>query len=178
MTHSTSGPELDGGMEGSPLLCTSVRDDLAPYLQGDLPADSNVRVSEHLTGCAECRGEAAFLETLRSSRPELPVDLAQTVLARLSADATAGRSERVPGRTFRRRAPTPLLWGLPAAAIFVLALGVTWLWNGGGADSNLYSLAFEAPSSSWGHEEWYVAGAPHLDGLSDEMLRVLMEEYD
>ncbi len=52
-------------------ICREIVRQLWPYLDGALPDDLQVRVSEHLAGCVNCRShydfEAAFLDAVRAS---------------------------------------------------------------------------------------------------------------
>jgi len=43
--------------------CNVYRDNLIPFLKGELPAGEAARIREHLIGCSECRSFASFLST-------------------------------------------------------------------------------------------------------------------
>ncbi len=173
------GPLESNGGDGA--VCASVRDDLAPYLLGGLPDPMRVRIRAHLDGCEACADEAAFLARVTAEAPVPPSTLTASVLARVQEGRVASPRRTAPAIVpFRRtgRSRRSLLWGLPAAAMVILSLGVALFWNGSGGPESPFSLAFEAPAEGWGEEEWLVAGAPHLAGLSDEVLLALMEEFD
>lgn len=52
--------------------CQSVRDDLSPYLAGDLESGHARVIADHLAHCAACRAEQAALESLDGLVTALP----------------------------------------------------------------------------------------------------------
>lgn len=169
MQKRTDGvADADGG-KSEGLDCAAVRDQLPVQLSRAFSGPSGTAESEvraHLEGCAGCRAEAAFLERLRVARPEPPASLAPNVLDRLDA---ARRDARRPVR---------VAWGLSAAAVVVLALGVGVLWTGDSAQESVWSLALDHPSAVWHDDDWVVAGEPVLEALSDDALRTLLREME
>jgi hypothetical protein len=81
---------------------------------------------------------------------------------------------------FRRRFRVPV-WGLSAAAVAVLALGTSLIWGGGSGDGvqDPVLVASQDPApEAWLWDDGMVAGAPVYDGLSDEDLEALLEDFE
>ncbi len=117
-------------MEGRPLECATVRDQLRELRRRRLPSEQRDAVIVHLRTCADCRRDderEALLDRLlleRLPRPEVPNGLRER-LASMCAEAerTAGRAP--PSLDARRRARR---WsrprtGLAIAALALLAVG-------------------------------------------------------
>lgn len=142
--------------------CESVRDRIPDFVGDRLAPSDAAAVRAHLDECAECREEAALVGLLFASRPRSPDGLASRI------------EESLP--LARRSAARPW-WGVAAAAVAALALGI-------GVISDGTPAAEEVPAYVAGAEEvvlWpagdgLVAGAPALDDLSDEALITLLEE--
>jgi anti-sigma factor RsiW len=144
--------------------CGRIRDLLPLALNGTLLFGERAEVEAHLAGCQECRSEELFLRRVLAARPRAPGSLVLSVMEAL--DGTT------PGRMGRGS----LTWGLRAAAVAVLALGVGVLWQWTETPDPMWSLALDAPAESWGQEDWMVAGSALLDGVSEETLLALFEE--
>jgi hypothetical protein len=73
-------------------------------------------------------------------------------------------------------------WGLSAAAVLVLSLGIGVIWNGEKPpeldQDTLQVLAGEPLPESWLWDDGLVAGAPVYDGLTEEQLEALIEELE
>ena len=70
---------------------------------------------------------------------------------------------------------------MSAAAILVLALGTKVVMDGMGPEIVLDPIAVAAQEplpESWLWDDGMVAGAPVFDGLSDEDLEALLEEFE
>lgn len=173
MPEMANGGPVNTGSD----TCGPVRERL-PLLHG--PAAPPPEVAEHLALCAECAAEAAFIGRLREARPEPPSGLA----ARIVAHALLDHAEAVPGVTpLRPRGRRPVAesgwWtsSAAAAALLVLALGVGVVTRGVGSAPESGFLAFlEDSPDGWSGSEWFVAGAPFLEGVSDETLALLAAE--
>ena len=164
--------------------CERVRDHLPEWVGKALHGEELARVEEHLSSCPECRGEAEVVRALIEIRPEAPVGLEARIQARLreerSVKPEASRSE---GRTIPlfgrgRWAPT---WGLSAAALVVLSLGIGVIWDGEAPEVTLDPLevAVQEPlPEAWLWDDGIVAGAPIYDGLTDEQLETLIQELE
>ena len=119
-------------------------------------------VEAHLRGCAECREELQLVRSLFATRPQPPVDPVEQILSGVHAERHRGR------RTS---------WGISAAAVVALAMGV-------GIASAPEAVPTGAPEYAtqlaevdlWLGEGGLVAGAPTLEGLSDEALQTLLDE--
>lgn len=146
-----------------------LKDVLAEVAAGRADRDVEARVRGHAAECDDCAEELRLLGALARGRPELPAELA----ARIDRGVREGL--RGPGAR-RRWIPS---WGLAAAAVAVLALGTPSLveriergdapvGGEGGSDDEVAGV--------WVSEEPLVAGAPVLDGLTDEQLSALLED--
>ncbi|MEJ2202599.1 MAG: zf-HC2 domain-containing protein [Gemmatimonadota bacterium] len=142
--------------------CDEVRDRIPDHVAGRLPAGDAERVRRHLEGCEECRAELSLIALLFEARPEVPEGLA----------------ERVRSAAGRRGLARHPMWGLAAAAVAVLALGigVSSRSSEGRLDVPVYVSETDEAESVWLSDDGLIAGAPALDGLSDEDLAMLLEE--
>jgi hypothetical protein len=148
----------------SDIGCERAREAIPDYVAGALSPAARTGVGTHLKTCGECRGEAELVALLWVSRPVPPAALAGRIQSAL------GRPARVVGRTW---------WGLAAAAVAALALGI-------GVTSRQQSSSVEVPAyvagvdadedGLWLSDDGLIAGAPALDGLSDDALEQLLAE--
>lgn len=118
----------------------------------------------HVEACVECRAELELARLLRAARPEAPAGSARRVVDAVRRDRAAR------GRPW---------WGLTAAAVVAVALGVGIVSDAAppGPDADVPSYAYEVEEGTiWSSEDGLVAGAPSLDALSDEALRQLLDE--
>jgi predicted anti-sigma-YlaC factor YlaD len=146
--------------------CETARE-LIPDLVGDrLGAAEASRVAAHLETCADCRAEAELARLLYVARPQVPVGLAGRLAAAMRADRPRGRRP---------------WWGLAAAAVAVLALGIG-VASRSATDTDTVVPGFvaqgTATTGAWVNDNGMVAGAPALDGLSDEALQALLNELE
>jgi hypothetical protein len=143
----------------------------------------------HLASCEACADELAFLQVLGGARPAPPPDLAVRVVARAlgsrqdpAATSGAEGGDVLPFRSSRRTPPWSRWWANPAAAaaVLVLAVGMGLVARGGapGTDAMPTLAAFDAQAAEMWAEDWLVAGAPYLDGVSDETLALLVAGID
>lgn len=144
--------------------CETVRERLPDFVGGRLaPADASL-VEAHLGECEECREEAMLVEFVYAARP-------------LAPESLAPRIQRA-SRTGVRHASRPW-WGLAAASVAAVALGIGVMSQEGPAvaeDDVPGFVAGAEESSLWVADDGLVAGAPALDGLSDDALLTLLEE--
>lgn len=165
--------------------CAEIRDVLPLHTAERLEQARMAEVERHLVACPVCAAEAAVVQRIQDVRPEPPETLVDGVLRRIESfvdiERGAGAGPRLTGlrvlpfRPVRRWAAG---WGLSAAAVLVLALGIGVIWSADGrfpGDSLLTAFATE---EEWESEEWLVAGAPVWDALSDDVLLTLLEDYD
>jgi hypothetical protein len=139
-------------------------------------------VDAHVAVCAPCADELRFLRTLALARPDPPEDLAARIVARAMAarvlpveHAPLGR----PGRTRGGGGPRWWATSTAAAAVLVLAVGLGLVSRGSDTSPPVQTLTYLDPGEAgggWLDDDWMVAGEPHLDGISDETLRVLAAE--
>ncbi len=151
---SKSGPE-----------CGTVRELIPGFVGGALsPADRMV-VQRHVAACADCRSELDLVQLLYSSRGSAPAGL----LARVERAAAADRM--VPRRTHT-------WWGVSAAAIAALALGIGITSNRAPTSTTeVPAYVYEAAEGEiWMSDDGLVAGAPSFDDLSDEALLEFLDD--
>ncbi len=166
--------------------CDDALDLLPLRVAGGLGVRDARALEDHLSRCASCAAEVGFLEEVVRARPEVPRGFKASVLGRLRIDES-GVTEAAPARwkalvdgwIDSERRVAGWGWGLSVAALLVLALGIGVVWFEGPAANGDVQLtaALLAPEEEM-VEEWMVAGAPVLDGLSDEVLLSLMTEMD
>ena len=137
-------------------------------------------VFEHLGSCANCQEEWEIVSLLVEAGPA-PVP--SGLEARLAAAVRADAERSGDGRSVRRTRSVPT-WRLAAAAGIILAIATPVLVDRmsdrpiGILDEMEVTAALgdRLPSPWLDDEEGIVAGAPVLDGLSDEALEQLLEE--
>lgn len=142
--------------------CESVRDAIPDFAAERLNAVECAAVKAHLDVCEECRAEAELVGLLYSARPQVPADLLQGIEGRVR---------------FRGPAETRPWWGIAAAAVAAIALGI-------GVSSRSNPVMEDVPAyvadmqglSPWVSDDGLVAGAPALDDLSEEALQILLDE--
>jgi predicted anti-sigma-YlaC factor YlaD len=147
--------------------CEMVRELLPDFVGARLvPADAAL-VEAHLAACPECAREAALVRGLFVARPSAPAVLA----GRIESAARAAR-----------RHGYHAWWGVAAASVAAVALGIGVISNGrptvevAGEVEVPGMVAGVEEGSLWVADDGLVAGAPTLDGLSDQALLLLLEE--
>jgi hypothetical protein len=149
-------------LERSSLRPLSTEGGTGSRAQGADPRDG--ALAHHLATCADCAREVAFMARLAGARPEPPSELLPAILVRT------------------RRIPTPSGWwsgSMAAAAVLVLSLGVGLISHQADPPpsfSPLDALVMNEGLGDWEDDEWYVAGAPVLEALPDQMLLALLQE--
>ena len=147
----------------SDVTCATARELIPDLIAGRLATGSLLEVEGHLDQCSECRAELELVRSLYVSRREPPTDLPDRIIA-------AGRRRVVDRRPW---------WGLTAAAIAALAvgIGITSEANTRGDDLEVPGYAYEVEEGAlWLSDDGLLAGAPSLDVLSDEALEALLDE--
>jgi anti-sigma factor RsiW len=147
--------------EANTLHCGDVRELIPDLVAGRLPAAESARVRGHLTTCTDCRAELDLVRLLHATRAEVPAGLLDRI-----AQASAARR---PARTW---------WGISAAAIAALALGIGIVSDDASAPgAEAPAFVREAEEGEiWVSDDGLVAGAPALDDLTDEALIQLLDE--
>lgn len=162
------------------MRCDEVRALLPERETGGLAPSEAEAVDTHLGGCEACAGEAGVVSLLRGGRPAVPAGLAARIRAAVEADAGAtadGRARQASGPRDRSTLLFPW-WGLAAAAVTAVALGVGLDVRSEGP-MEVPAFAQEAGEDAlWVSGDGEIAGAPSLEDLSDEALRTFLDELD
>jgi len=146
----------------SDIGCERAREGIPEYAFGGLHPEERAALAAHLEACEDCRAEAELVALLSASRPEVPPALAGRIQSALEA---------------RTRPVMRPWWGLAAAAVAAVALGI-------GVSSRQPTDSIDVPAYAAGVEEggmWLsddglIAGAPALDDLSADALEQLLAE--
>ena len=142
--------------------CERARELIPLLAVGTLESSDRTSAEAHLTQCGECRQEADLARLLFATRPAPPEGMAERITAAVQRQ----------GRTVHRA-----WWGLSAAAVAVLALGIGVLSNGEVTPITVPVYAAETGQSGlWLSDDGFIAGAPSFDALSDEALEQLLDE--
>lgn len=157
--------------------CDHVLEALPDLAAGRVPADEAASLRAHLAGCDGCAEAFDVVQLLAEAGPApVPAGLE----ARLHAAVRADRATSADAVRRRWRVPA---WGLAAAAGLVLAVATPVLVDRMGTstttppdDLEVAEALTERLPSPWLDDDGIVAGAPVLDGLSDEALQQLLEE--
>jgi len=141
--------------------CGDVRELIPDLVAGRLPAAEAARVNGHVKTCTDCRAELDLVRLLHATRAEVP----------------AGLLDRITRASIARR-PARTWWGISAAAIAALALGIGIVSDDASAPgAEVPVFVREAEEGEiWLSDDGLVAGAPALDDLSDEALLELLDE--
>ncbi|TVP76982.1 MAG: hypothetical protein EA352_04550 [Gemmatimonadales bacterium] len=136
---------------------------------GALRPEDARRVEGHVEVCPECRDALALMERVHQARPAPPMGLRDEIVAALVAESEVRRTP------LARRGWSALL---AAAAVLALALSTGLLFQAadpftGGWDDLASGDPFHEPA-----DDWYVAGVPLLDGVSEETLLALMTDFE
>ena len=142
--------------------CGTVRELLPGFGTNRIEARDAEHVEAHLSGCAECREELELVKSLFAARPQPPVDSVAQILAGVHAERRRGRRA---------------WWGISAAAAIALAISVGTALDPDPVRTRAPEYATElAEGELWLSDAELVAGAPMLEGLSDEALQALFDE--
>jgi hypothetical protein len=122
-------------------------------------------VESHTAACADCRAELEVVRLLYASRPDVPARLIERLSESVARSAAASR-------------PAHTWWGVSAAAIAALALGIGIMSEAApDATQAVPAFAREAEEGEiWLSDDGLVAGAPALDDLTDEALQQLLDD--
>lgn len=141
--------------------CGAVREMLPDVVAPDGADEARGLVERHTAECEACAAELALVRALRRTRPE-------------PTPALANRLERLV--RYERQVVHRPWWGLTAAAVAALALGIGF---SAGADNEVAAPAFALEVEEgwpWTSADGLVAGGPVFDELSDEALARLLDD--
>lgn len=142
--------------------CGTVREWLPGYTADQLDESASTQVDAHLAGCDECRSEMDLVRLLRASRAVAPPGLAALITRRAISE------RRVVHRPW---------WGISAAAVAALALGIGFNGATPGPVGQGVDFAYETEEGElWLSDDGLLAGAPAIDALSDDALLELVDE--
>jgi predicted anti-sigma-YlaC factor YlaD len=143
--------------------CRAVRE-LLPELAAEALSRADAEAVEaHLTTCEACRSEMEIVRLLRLSRPSVPADLAPRIRGTVR---------------FRRKVAAHPWWGVAAAAVAALAIGIGVVAQRAEMTQTSVPAYVAEPAQSdvWLANDGLVAGGPVLNGLSDQALEELLKE--
>lgn len=165
--------------------CEMVRDLLPEWAAGSLDKSRGTLVETHVRECPDCRADLDVIYAVRSSQAPVPSQLEAKIAARvreeLGAESPAGKEENKRGLRAVARVRWAPAWALSAAAAVILALGIGVIWTPGPSESvqdPIEVASQELLPEAWLWDDGMVAGAPVFDGLSDEELEALLEEFE
>lgn len=146
-----------------PPNCATVKDLLPDFVRGELDDERRRWAVEHVTVCADCHEEVELLQRIRSDTVKVPAGLACGIKDALAREHSSARWS--------------VRWRVPAAAAAVaLALGTAVVWERVRPLPEVGPLGREPFAVVWPSDDADVAGAPILEGLSDDDLMLLFEE--
>lgn len=145
--------------------CDEILDLASSALARPVAAPLGERIERHLGLCRSCASDVRFMQRLFRARPQPPSGLTGRVLDRVESGT------RYLFEGWRSGS-------LAAAAVLLLALGAGLATQASNLESpaSEWELAIDDESLGWASEDWLVAGAPHLAGVSDETLLALLNE--
>jgi len=142
--------------------CESIRELIPDFVGSRLGEEELRAVEEHVDGCRECLAELELAQMILASRPDAPAGLIERVTRAVVEE---------------RRSPARPWWGLTAAAVAALALGIGISSEDTREPVEVPGYAFEADEGEvWLSDDGLMAGAPLFDGLSDESLLALLDD--
>jgi anti-sigma factor RsiW len=146
----------------SDFACGAIRELIPDFVASRLGAEDLEAVDVHVTECGDCRAELELAQMILASRPRVPASLLDRVRQAVAAD---------------RRAGSRPWWGISAAAVAALALGIGMSSERSAAPVDVPGFAYEVDEGDvWVSDDGLVAGGPMFDGLSDEALVQLLDE--
>jgi predicted anti-sigma-YlaC factor YlaD len=148
--------------------CERVRELLPEIAAGRAEGSDTSAAARHVDACSECRAELELARLLFATRAAVPPGLADSVTRAIRAD-----------RRPVARGSRPW-WGLSAAAVAALALGIGINSQREGTGlTPVPEFATELDEGvMWSSDDGLLAGAPSVEGLSDEALKELLAELD
>ena len=143
--------------------CEIVREQIPLHMSEQLTPEEVTGLELHVSTCTACEAELGLAGVLFATRPVPPAGLSGRIQDAVRYDK---RSVRRPW------------WGLTAAAVAALALGIGFAGDDPSfPDPIVPEYAYEMEEQGlWLADDGLVAGAPSLEELTDEALAQLLEE--
>lgn len=151
-----------------------VEDRIPEWVRGELGSEEAREVEAYLEHSADARAEESVIRAMRESTVPVPEGLEARIK---SAVASAQGTSAAPATVRSRRTRIRVGW-LSAAAALMITVTVGVFWSGRGIDplTDEELTALDPLGEVWTSEDNVVAGAPLLEGLSDEALAQLLDE--
>ncbi len=145
--------------------CETVREWIPDYVSGRPDGLDVALLESHLKACDECSAEVGLARLIFESPVDAPDGLARRVREAVRYD---------------RASDSRPWWGVSAAAVAALALGIGISSdNPAQIEISVPAYAYESEAGDlWLSDDGLIAGAPVLDGLTDEALLQLLDELD
>jgi hypothetical protein len=145
--------------------CGTMRELIPDVVGGRLPRAQAETVERHVAACAECAGELRVARMILASRRDAPSGLLERLLATVGAHRP------------RTATPAGSWWGVAAAAVAALALGIGIQSDPSVQPVEVPGYAYEVEEGDiWLSDDGLLAGAPLFDDLSDDVLMQLLDE--
>ena len=166
--------------------CEAWQDRLPELAGGLLSHRDATETKAHLRECESCRDEYEVVRAVRLASPPIPPGLEARIQGRVREEFLGAEEPDGSGHAAAEILPLQprfrvSTWGLSAAAVVILALGTGLIWTNRSGDvvqEPIVVAAQEAAPEAWLWDDGMVAGAPVYDGLSDEDLEALLEEFE
>jgi hypothetical protein len=143
-------------------MCCEARELIPDFVRGALADAQRAAVERHVAGCPDCEAELGLARLVFAGRPQAPAALLERLLATVEVERDR------PARTW---------WGVSAAAVAALALGIGLSSTPSATPADVPGYAYELNEGEiWVSDDGLLAGAPLFDGLSDDALLQLLDE--
>ena len=142
--------------------CAEAKDLLPEFVRDELADERRRSIAGHIKVCMDCQQEVELLQRIHNDTLRVPSSLASDIKDALAREHRAARWS--------------VRWAVPAAAAVALALGTAVVWERVRALPEVGPLGLEPFAVVWPSDDDDVAGAPTLEGLSDDDLSILFEE--
>jgi anti-sigma factor RsiW len=147
--------------------CGEILDLLSVDFSRSLSLAERERTERHVAECSACAEDFRFMAMVYGTRPQPPRSFAMEALAQYEAELSRRTSGWWSG-------------SMAAAAVLLLAMGIGLASQASDPSGDFagWTVAVESEEGmeDWAGDDWFIAGAPYLEGVSDETLLVLLTE--